>query len=142
MGGNLKLFVYGTLMSGFDNQFALQLHKTVVNIKKAWITGELFVVTDWHFPYPVAAYQPEGTTKIFGELLEIDKAKGEILEMIDRYEGIDHKQPTLGEYIRQNILINTHNGEEYGWAYINNRSLIELRKITSGNFRMYLKNIK
>ena len=139
-----KLFVYGTLMSGFDNEFASVLHQYVLRVDPAYITGKLYIITNWMFPYPKAAYIPEAHSKIYGELLYLDKTKNvnSLINLLDEYEGVDLKNPEKGEYIRKVIPVFTAKVTEQAWVYIQNKPTTSLDIIPSGDFRQYLMGKK
>ncbi|MBT29877.1 MAG: hypothetical protein CMO01_09480 [Thalassobius sp.] len=137
---NNKLFVYGTLMTGFDNPYALQLHRSVGKVVKASIKGELYIVSNWHFEYPLAVFDEHSQSEIKGEVLEIENNLEELLEVLDKYEGIESVNPDAGEYVRAEIPVSTENGTEICWAYINNKPFEGLARLESGDFRAYLKN--
>ena len=135
-----KIFVYGTLMSGFDNDFATVLHQQVYKVVPAFITGKLYIVTNWIFPYPKAAYIPNSPLKIYGELLYLDKTidSDTLVSLLDEYEGVDLTYPEKGEYLRKVIPVLTEKGTEQAWAYVQNHSNSNLDIIPSGDFRQYL----
>jgi len=139
-----KLFVYGTLMSGFNNDFAAVLHQQVHKVIPAFVTGKLYIVTNWAFPYPKAAYIPNTHSKIYGELLYLDKAIDleALISLLDEYEGVDLTYPEKGEYLRKIIPVFTENGTEQAWAYVQNHSISNLELIPSGDFRQYLLESK
>lgn len=136
-----KLFVYGTLMSGFNNEFAEVLHKQVLKVVPAFINGKLYIITNWIFPYPKALYIPDAHSKIYGELLYLEETKNidTLLGLLDEYEGVDLEYPEKGEYIRKVIPVFTGNVKEQAWVYIQNKPTANLDVIPSGDFKQYLK---
>jgi gamma-glutamylcyclotransferase (GGCT)/AIG2-like uncharacterized protein YtfP len=125
-----RLFVYGTLMRGFDHPMAQLLSRSADFIGEARCRGRLYLVK--HYPGLVLSEDPADV--VFGELYRL-RAPAECLREFDMYEacGEGFAEPT--EYIRQMLSV-TRAGEtpEQAWTYIYNWPVAHLPRITSGRF--------
>ena len=124
------LFVYGTLMLGYDNPFAKKLQKTSIFKGKGSFTGLLYAVS-W---YPGAVYSEETITLVFGEVYQMFNVP-ELLRDLDEYEDVfEDERASL--YVRRVVPVRQHNGEIIDcWAYLYNQSVGGLQEIKSGDFR-------
>jgi gamma-glutamylcyclotransferase (GGCT)/AIG2-like uncharacterized protein YtfP len=125
-----RLFVYGTLMRGFDHPMAQLLSRSADFIGEARCQGRLYLVK--HYPGLVLSDDP--TEIVFGELYRL-RQPAELLREFDMYEacGEGFAEPT--EYIRQ-ILPVTRDGQaaDQAWTYIYNWPVTQLPRIGSGRF--------
>jgi gamma-glutamylcyclotransferase (GGCT)/AIG2-like uncharacterized protein YtfP len=107
------IFVYGTLMSQFDGEYAVFLRKNASLLGEATCGGYLYHVS-W---YPGLVLSPEAMA--FGELYKIKKSSEVIFwATLDEYEGVD---PTLlvgDEYIRQQIDVRMGSKVFTAWTYL------------------------
>lgn len=128
-----KVFVYGTLMSGFRNHEFLQGCKKVCDAK----TVEHFQMQALHYPWLLRNHSP--STEIIGEVYEIDAS---VLVGLDHLEGY----PTL--FTRD--VIGLTDLEEPGravaaWAYLRdpNGPRYELPKgaeiVAGGDYRAWAR---
>ena len=94
------LFVYGTLMRGFDHPMAQLLSRSADLIGEAHCRGRLYLVK--HYPGLVLSDDPDEV--VFGELYRLRQAK-ELLREFDMYEacGEGFAEPT--EYIRRQLPV-------------------------------------
>ena len=124
------LFVYGTLMQGFDNPFAEKLQKNAVFKGKGSFPGLLYAVS-W---YPGALYFEESNSPVFGEVYQMFNVP-ELLRDLDEYEDVfEDERASL--YVRRVVPVRLHNGEIIDcWAYLYNQSVGGLQEIRSGDFR-------
>src|SRR5437899_120987 len=76
------LFVYGTLMRGFDHPMARLLSRSADFIGEARCQGRLYRIK--HYPGLVLSGDPDDV--VFGELYRL-RAPKESLREFDRYEG-------------------------------------------------------
>jgi gamma-glutamylcyclotransferase (GGCT)/AIG2-like uncharacterized protein YtfP len=125
-----RLFVYGTLMRGFDHPMAQLLSRSADFIGEAKCRGRLYLVK--HYPGLVLSDDPAEI--VFGELYRL-RSPAELLREFDMYEacGEGFKPPT--EYIRQMLPVNL--GDEAAseaWTYLYNWPVAHLPRITSGRF--------
>jgi gamma-glutamylcyclotransferase (GGCT)/AIG2-like uncharacterized protein YtfP len=125
-----RLFVYGTLMRGFDHPMAQLLSRSADFICEARCQGRLYLVK--HYPGLVLSDDPNDV--VFGELYRL-RAADELLREFDMYEacGEGFAEPT--QYVRQTLSL-TRDGQtaEEAWTYIYNWPVAHLPRITSGRF--------
>ena len=124
-----NLFVYGTLMRGFDHPMAQLLSRGADLIGEARCQGRLYLVT--HYPALVLSGDPADV--VFGELYRL-RAPGELLREFDMYEacGEGFAEPT--EYIRQMLPVTLDDAQAEAWTYIYNWPVAQLSRIASGRF--------
>jgi gamma-glutamylcyclotransferase (GGCT)/AIG2-like uncharacterized protein YtfP len=124
------LFVYGTLMRGFDHPMAKLLSGHADFIGEAQCGGRLYRVK--HYPGLVLSDTPDEI--VFGELYRL-RQPAELLREFDMYEacGEGFAQPT--EYIRQMLTVTCADGTtEQAWTYVYNWPAAHLPRIASGRF--------
>lgn len=125
-----RLFVYGTLMRGFDHPMAKLLSRSADFIGEARCRGRLYLVK--HYPGLVLSDDPADVA--FGELYRL-RAPDELLREFDMYEacGEGFAEPT--EYVRQMAPVTLDGGAVCeAWTYIYNRPVAHLPRIASGRF--------
>ena len=124
------LFVYGTLMRGFDHPMAQLLSRSADFIGEARCRGRLYLVRH----YPGLVLSDDAGDVVFGELFRL-RQPAELLREFDMYEacGEGFSEPT--EYIRQMLAV-TREGEaaEQAWTYVYNWPVTGLPRIASGRF--------
>jgi gamma-glutamylcyclotransferase (GGCT)/AIG2-like uncharacterized protein YtfP len=124
------LFVYGTLMRGFDHPMAKLLSGNADFIGEAQCAGRLYRIK--HYPGLVLSDAPDEI--VFGELYRL-RQPAELLREFDMYEacGEGFAQPT--EYIRQMLAVTRADGTtEEAWTYLYNWPVAHLPRIASGRF--------
>jgi gamma-glutamylcyclotransferase (GGCT)/AIG2-like uncharacterized protein YtfP len=125
-----RLFVYGTLMRGFDHPMAQLLSRSADFIGEARCQGRLYLVK--HYPGLLLSGDP--TDVVFGELYRL-RSPHELLREFDMYEacGEGFAKPT--EYVRQMLQV-TRDGQaaDEAWTYIYNWPVTRLPRIASGRF--------
>jgi gamma-glutamylcyclotransferase (GGCT)/AIG2-like uncharacterized protein YtfP len=124
------LFVYGTLMRGFDHPMAQLLSRSADFIGEARCQGRLYRVK--HYPGLVLSGDP--TDAVFGELYRL-RAPDELLREFDMYEacGEGFAEPT--EYIRQMLPVTSDDrAPSEAWTYLYNWPVAHLPRIISGRF--------
>jgi gamma-glutamylcyclotransferase (GGCT)/AIG2-like uncharacterized protein YtfP len=123
------LFVYGTLMRGFDHPMAQLLSRSADFIGEARCQGRLYRVK--HYPALVLSDDPADV--VFGELYRL-RAPGELLREFDMYEacGEGFAEPT--EYVRQMLPVTLDDAQAEAWTYIYNWPVAQLSRIASGRF--------
>lgn len=92
------LFVYGTLRSGFENEYARMLRAGSEFVGEAEVTGSLRAVGEY------TALVAEGEGVVRGELYRMREPE-KLLRVLDDYEG--------GEYERIEIQVNGG----HAWIY-------------------------
>jgi gamma-glutamylcyclotransferase (GGCT)/AIG2-like uncharacterized protein YtfP len=125
-----RLFVYGTLMRGFDHPMAKLLSRSADFIGEAKCRGRLYLIK--HYPGLVLSDEPDDV--VFGELYRL-RARDELLGEFDMYEacGPGFKAPT--EYVRQMLNVSLEDGSaDEAWTYVYNWPVTGLPRIVSGKF--------
>jgi gamma-glutamylcyclotransferase (GGCT)/AIG2-like uncharacterized protein YtfP len=124
-----RLFVYGTLMRGFDHPMAQLLSRSADFIGEARCQGRLYRVK--HYPALVLSDDPADV--VFGELYRL-RAPDELLREFDMYEacGEGFAEPT--EYIRQMLSVTLDDAQAEAWTYTYNWPVAQLSRIASGRF--------
>ena len=125
-----RLFVYGTLMRGFDHPMAQLLSRSADFIGEARCQGRLYLVK--HYPGLVLSDHPADV--VFGELYRL-RAPDELLREFDMYEacGEGFAEPT--EYVRQMLPVTSQdNSVDEAWTYLYNWPVAHLPRIVSGRF--------
>jgi gamma-glutamylcyclotransferase (GGCT)/AIG2-like uncharacterized protein YtfP len=125
-----RLFVYGTLMRGFDHPMAQLLSRAADFIGAARCRGRLYLVK--HYPGMVLSEYPDEW--VFGELFRL-RAPQELLREFDMYEacGEGFAEPT--EYLRQTLRVTRDDSStEEAWTYVYNWPVAHLPRIASGRF--------
>ena len=124
------LFVYGTLMRGYDHPMAQLLSRSADFVSEATCRGRLYLVK--HYPGLVLSDDP--TEVVFGELFRL-RERDPLLREFDMYEacGEGFAEPT--EYVRRMLAV-IRDGEpaEQAWAYVYNWPVSSLPQIVSGRF--------
>ena len=125
-----RLFVYGTLMRGFDHPMAKLLSRSAEFSGEARCQGRLYLVK--HYPGLVLSNDPGDV--VVGELYRL-RQPYELLREFDMYEacGEGFAEPT--EYIRQMLPVRLDDGAaSQAWTYIYNWPVNGLPRIASGRF--------
>jgi gamma-glutamylcyclotransferase (GGCT)/AIG2-like uncharacterized protein YtfP len=123
------LFVYGTLMRGFDHPMAQLLSRSAEFIGEARCQGRLYLVK--HYPGMVLSADPADL--VFGELYRLPQPL-ELLRELDMYEacGEGFDEPT--EYVRRMLPVVHGDGAAEAWTYLYNWPVDHLPRIASGKF--------
>jgi gamma-glutamylcyclotransferase (GGCT)/AIG2-like uncharacterized protein YtfP len=124
------LFVYGTLMRGFDHPMAKLLSRSADFIGDARCRGRLYLVK--HYPGLLLSDDPGDV--VFGELYRL-RAREELLREFDMYEacGEGFKEPT--EYVRRMLSVTLDDGAmSDAWTYVYNWPVNDQSRIASGRF--------
>jgi gamma-glutamylcyclotransferase (GGCT)/AIG2-like uncharacterized protein YtfP len=124
------LFVYGTLMRGFDHPMAQLLSRSADFVGEAQCRGRLYRVKH----YPGLVLSEDADDAVFGELFRL-RQPAELLREFDMYEacGEGFAEPT--EYVRQMLTVALGNGAvSEAWTYIYNWPVTGLSRIASGRF--------
>ena len=124
------LFVYGTLMRGFDHPMAQLLSRSADFLGEAQCRGRLHLIK--HYPGLVLSDDPADI--VFGELYR-PRQPDALLREFDMYEacGEGFSEPT--EYIRRILPVTLQGGAAgEAWTYLYNWPLSGLPRIASGRF--------
>ena len=124
------LFVYGTLMRGFDHPMAQLLSRVADFVGEARCRGRLYLVKH----YPGLVLSDDADDIVFGELFRLRRVD-ELLREFDLYEacGEGFAEPT--EYLRQRLAVILDDGTVLkAWTYVYNWPVDRLPRIASGRF--------
>jgi len=125
-----RLFVYGSLMRGFDHPMAQLLSRAADFVGEARCRGRLYRVK--HYPGLVLSDDPDDV--VFGEVYRL-RRPAELLREFDMYEacGEGFSEPT--EYIRRMLPVTLDGGAaSEAWTYLYNWPGAHLPRIPSGRF--------
>ncbi|MBR0870267.1 gamma-glutamylcyclotransferase [Bradyrhizobium tropiciagri] len=124
------LFVYGTLMRGFDHPMAKLLSANADFVGAAQCRGRLFLVK--HYPGLVLSDDPADI--VHGELFRL-RARDAMLGEFDMYEACGEGFPPPTEYVRQMMQVTLADGSvREAWTYLYNWPVTDLPLIASGRF--------
>jgi gamma-glutamylcyclotransferase (GGCT)/AIG2-like uncharacterized protein YtfP len=131
------LFVYGTLMRGFDHPMARLLSANADYIGEVWCGGRLYLVK--HYPGLVLSEDPAEI--VHGELYRL-RAPDELLREFDMYEACGEGFAPPTEYLRRMLRVVPSNGAGsdasiraiQAWTYVYNWPVDHLPRIASGRF--------
>jgi gamma-glutamylcyclotransferase (GGCT)/AIG2-like uncharacterized protein YtfP len=125
-----RLFVYGTLMRGYDHAMARLLSRSADLLGEAQCRGRLYRIKH----YPGLILSGQATDVVHGELYRLHHPE-ELIATFDDYEGCGpaFAQPTA--YLREAITVTLVDGTVYEtWTYVYNRPVTESSRIFSGRF--------
>jgi gamma-glutamylcyclotransferase (GGCT)/AIG2-like uncharacterized protein YtfP len=125
-----RLFVYGTLMRGFDHPMARLLSANADFLGEATCRGRLYLVK--HYPGLVLSDDPANI--VSGELYRLREPDA-LLREFDMYEACGEGFPPPTEYVRQMLEVTLGDGAPgEAWTYIYNWPVEKLPRIESGRF--------
>ena len=125
-----RLFVYGTLMRGFDHPMARLLSANADFLGEASCRGRLYKVKH----YPGLVLSEDARDIVHGELYRL-RAPEDLLREFDMYEacGEGFAEPT--QYVRRMLALRLADGSAGdAWTYIYNWPVEKLTRIESGRF--------
>ena len=125
-----RVFVYGTLMRGFDHPMSRLLSDGADFLGEASCRGKLYMVAH----YPGLMHSDDNADVVFGELFRLRNG-AELMVALDDYESIGpgYDAPTL--YVREVVPVTMGDGTVVeAWTYIYNRPVDETKRIVSGKF--------
>ncbi|TAI62895.1 gamma-glutamylcyclotransferase family protein [Bradyrhizobium sp. Leo170] len=125
-----RLFVYGTLMRGFDHPMARLLSGNADFISEARCQGRLYRVAH----YPALELSDDTADIVHGELFRL-RVPDELLREFDMYEACGEGFPQPTEYVRQMLPLTLADGTTAeAWTYVYNWPVAHLSRIASGRF--------
>ena len=125
-----RLFVYGTLMRGFDHPMAKLLSVNADFLGEARCRGRLYLIK--HYPGLVLSEDPADV--VFGELFRL-RDRDALLREFDMYEACGEGFPQPTEYLRQMLSLTLADGSAMdAWTYVYNWVAAKLPRIASGKF--------
>lgn len=139
---NLYLFVYGTLMSPFQNEMARHFHQHADLEGEARMPGLLYRVT-WYPGAVVIPHEPSPNSNqwVYGELWELKEDA--LFDTLDRYEECSAQDAIPHEYQRALQAIELIHLQRTldAWVYLYQRPVIALDHITTGRFSLLQANL-
>jgi gamma-glutamylcyclotransferase (GGCT)/AIG2-like uncharacterized protein YtfP len=124
------LFVYGTLMRGFDHPMAKLLAANADFLGQASCRGRLYRIT--HYPGLVRSGDPADL--VHGELFRLREPEA-MLREFDMYEACGEGFAPPTEYVRETVSVTRADGVvTEAWTYLYNWPVKELARIESGRF--------
>ena len=125
-----RLFVYGTLMRGFDHPMATLLSRSADYQGSATCRGRLYLIK--HYPGLLLSDDP--TEIVFGELYRL-RDRDALLGEFDMYEACGEGFPEPTEYLRRMLQVTQEDGTaSEAWTYVYNWPVTGLPHIASGRF--------
>ena len=129
-----RVFVYGSLRPGSTNPHATFLSFRCPSLGRAKIRGRLFR-NGLQF---AAVHEPNGHKEVTGDVLVLPELHaGDIIESLDRYEGIGAGMPGPPAFHRRLIPVTLAGGEMLVcWAWLFALSIAGLPEVRSGDCLM------
>ena len=125
-----RLFVYGTLMRGFDHPMAKLLWRSADFLGEARCQGRLYLIE--HYPGLVLSDNPADI--VSGELYRL-RDRDALLGEFDMYEACGEGFPEPTEYLRRMLQVTQEDGTaSEAWTYVYNWPVTGLPHIASGRF--------
>ena len=133
---NYKLFVYGSLRSGFRNPVYEYLTKYFHLVGEAVAKGKLYDLGE----YPAAAATEEEKF-ISGELYSINNPLefSWAIGQLDDYEGLNTEEGETPLYKRDEVIAYKDGEAHIAWIYWYNKNLTGNPEIESGDLMQYLQ---
>ncbi len=134
--GNYKLFVYGSLRSGFRNPVYAYLTKYFHLLGEAVVKGKLYDLGE----YPAAAATDQDKF-ISGELYSINNPAefSWAIGQLDDYEGLNTEEGETPLYKREEVIAYQGGQPHTAWIYWYNKDLSGYPEIESGDLMQYLQ---
>jgi gamma-glutamylcyclotransferase (GGCT)/AIG2-like uncharacterized protein YtfP len=124
------LFVYGTLLSSFDNEFARLLVRSGTLLGRARIPARLYRFD--HYPAAVLSTVPGEW--VIGELYRLDDPAA-TLAALDAYEDAGPAAEPPALFLRTETIATLDDATQLPtWVYVYNRPVTESRRILSGDY--------
>jgi gamma-glutamylcyclotransferase (GGCT)/AIG2-like uncharacterized protein YtfP len=130
------LFVYGTLMRGFDHPMAQLLSRSADFLGEARCRGRLYLVKH----YPGLVLSDVSDDVVFGELFRL-RQPAELLREFDMYEACGEGFAPPTEYLRRMLPVVLRDGAGdasiralQAWTYVYNWPVDQQSRIASGRF--------
>lgn len=132
-----QIFVYGSLMSHFDNPMAFYLAQHTQLVGQGRINADLYDAGE----FPCAVLDGESQYAVQGEIYAINPGSySGLVEFLDRYEGFHESDPKNSLFVRTALPVHIAKGQELDcWAYVFNQGTDGMPKIKSGDWVGYLK---
>ncbi|HVV40408.1 MAG TPA: gamma-glutamylcyclotransferase family protein [Nitrobacter sp.] len=125
------LFVYGTLMRGYDHPMSRLLSANAVFEGEATCRGRLHLIRH----YPGLVLSDAAADVVHGELYRLREPDA-LLREFDMYEACGEGFPEPTEYVRRVLPVSrADGGAADAWTYIYNWPVTDLPRIVSGRFQ-------
>ena len=133
-----QIFVYGTLMSHFDNPMAYVLERNCQLVGKGTFPGKIYYVQN---EYPAGVHEENAETKVYGQIFTIaPEAFQQVMRLLDQYENYHESSPETSLFLRTVIPIYSDGHKVPCWTYLYNQPTEGLTLIESGNFWQFLRD--
>jgi pyruvate carboxylase len=123
------LFVYGTLRRDCGNDLHRLIARNSDYIGMATFQGQMYHVAD----YPGIVSSENAADQVVGELYLLSKTI-KLLNVLDEYEEFDSEDLTASLFVREKVDVNLKGKVISSYAYLYNRPVNSLKRITSGDF--------
>ena len=124
------LFVYGTLMRGYDHPMAQLLSRSADFVGEAHCRAKLYLVKH----YPGLVLSDDAGDIAYGEVFRLRQAS-QLLREFDMYEACGDGFAGPTEYVRRLLPVTLSDGTEIeAWTYLYNWPVAHLSQIASGRF--------
>ena len=128
-----KIFVYGTLMAGFDRRKRAGIDTRMRFVGRGWIQAVLYDLG----LFPAAVPAPD--RRVAGELYEVVDDPS-VLTKLDEIEGYRPNEPDTSLYIRALTTVTLESGAVHtAWVYFYNAPLGQGQRIESGDYLDHLR---
>ena len=128
-----KIFVYGTLMAGFDRRRQAGIDTRMTFLGRGWIDAALYDLG----LFPAAIPAPD--CRVAGELYEVVDDPS-VLAKLDEIEGYRVNDPDTSLYTRAQTTVTLESGAvETAWVYFYNAPLGRGERIESGDYLDHLR---
>jgi gamma-glutamylcyclotransferase (GGCT)/AIG2-like uncharacterized protein YtfP len=128
-----KIFVYGTLMAGFDRRRRAGIDTRMRFVGRGWIPAALYDLG----LFPAAVPAPD--RRAAGELYEVVDDPS-VLAKLDEIEGYRPNEPDTSLYTRALTAVTLEDGsQETAWVYFYNAPLGQGQLIESGDYLAHLR---
>ena len=123
------LFVYGTLRRDCGNDLHRLIARNSDYVGMATFQGQMFQVAE----YPGIVASENAADQVVGELYLLSKTI-KLLNVLDEYEEFDAEDLTASLFVRNKVDVNLKGKIINSYAYLYNRPVNSLKRITSGDF--------
>ena len=128
-----NVFVYGTLMGGFDRRKRAGIDTRMHFIGRGWIEAALFDLGI----FPAAIPAPGG--RVWGEVYRVENDPS-VIAKLDEIEGYRPSEPDTSLYMRAQVDVTLDDGhQDVAWVYFYNAPLGRAERIASGDYLEHLK---
>lgn len=132
------LFVYGTLMRGFENAKFLQAPEKARFLGRGKARGLLYDVGEFPAFIPVEAGGTENEAWVYGEIYRAEDPES-LLGTLDVIEGVNHFYPERSLFVRKKLPAMIDKEEQTVWIYVYNQPVQGLPVIPHGDYRRFAK---